>query len=613
MGHEGCRSAFVPGFGGCVLRGRASVESGRAGGWRSARAHGRRRAGAAVSMTATQEDFNRTAKLEERTYDYVIVGGGAAGCVLANRLSEDGKKSILVLEAGKPDDKLYIHIPLGFPYLCGSDVDWQYKSEPEEQLNGRRLYFPRGKVLGGSHAISVMLYHRGSAHDYELWEDGFGADGWGPKDVLPYFKRSENNEHGSSTFHGGNGPLHVSDVRYLNPMSKAFLSACQESGFKSNTDFNDWSHDQEGFGPFQVTQKDGSRETPCTSYLRAAMTRRNVTVETGVTVEKIDLSSESTESAYRAAGVTVINRRGYREKIKARQEVLLTGGAFASPQLLMLSGIGPGEHLNELGIGTHINLPGVGQNLQDHASALVSYETKDPMGDKKRSRLFYTERTGKDLRNLAQYFFSGKGPLTSNMCEAGGFFRTNPEYEDPDLQLRFVPFYSEPDPYFSMGDFASAGDYLTNKANRPAGFTVQSVTVRPKSTGTVQLASNDVRVPPSIHANWLSDERDLRTLVDGLKIIRSLVKTSAFDFYRGKEAYPGADKVSDLDLEAYVKESCHTANALVGTCRMGRLSDADAVRLCLGKGAFCSVSPRSEPTSSKKYLGAAFPLTLFVS
>jgi len=559
-------------------------------------------------MVLDTQSFQRTAKLNTREFDYVIVGAGAAGCVLANRLSEDGKKSVLLLEAGKGDDKLYIHIPLGFPYLCGSDVDWRYSSEPEDKLDGRRLYFPRGKVLGGSHAISVMLYHRGSARDYEVWEDEYGADGWGPKDVLPYFKKTEDQERGPSTFHGVGGPLRVSDLRFINPMASSFLKACKMMDLKENKDFNDWSIDQEGFGTFQVTQRNGSRETPSTSYLRAAWGRKNVTVETGVTVEKVDLEESELggDSPHVATGMTVINKNGYREQIRARHEVILAGGAFASPQLLMLSGIGPAEDLQSLGIPVKVDLDGVGQNLQDHASALISYASKDPMNDKKKNRVFYSEKTGSSFRNLAEYFVLGGGPLTSNMCEAGGFLRTDPDYESPDLQLRFVPFYSEPDPYFSMGDFASAGDYLNNKANRPAGFTVQSVTARPHSKGSVSISSTDVRQAPKINANWLSDERDLKTIVEGLKTIRKIVARPEFEDYRGDEvwpmgvvavfsifvvdepvltltladyeqAYPGGDKVSDEDLAAYVKESCHTANALIGTCRMGRTSDPEAV------------------------------------
>lgn len=508
------------------------------------------------------------ASKSSRNFDYIIVGGGAAGCVLANRLTEDHSCRVLLLESGKRDTKPYIHIPLGFPYLLGSDVDWAFTSEPEAHLNGRRLYFPRGKVLGGSHAISVMLYHRGDRADYERWQQ-LGAKEWGPADVLPYFIKSEGHTGKKLRpgVHGVEGPLSVSDLVCMNPMSKAFLNASNDQGIENNPDFNDWSRPQTGVGPFQVTQRNGQRTTPSTSYLEKAKGRKNLTVEVGASVERVQISQVDAKPT--ATGVEFVDSEGSCHTVNADKEVVLAGGVFASPQLLMLSGIGPGNHLKEMGIRVMVDNPNVGLNLQDHPAVMTSYFSRDPQGDKRKSSTYYTEQTGRNPLTLFKYFFMGRGPLTSPMCEAGGFVKTRPGLQSADLQLRFIPFFSEPDPYESLSEFSTRGDYLRNQANRPAGFTLQSVLARPKSRGSVKLQTLDVRDAMRIHGNWMAEDEDIQTLVEGIKLCRNIAKQEPFAEYRGEERYPGPDISTDKDLEQYVKDTCHTANALVGTCRMG--------------------------------------------
>lgn len=512
---------------------------------------------------ATGETFARPSE----TYDYVVVGGGAAGCVLANRLTEDRSKRVLLLEAGGEGGSFYGSVPLGFPYLLGSREDWAYVTQPEPALNGRRLYFPRGKKLGGSHAISVMLYHRGDAKDYDLhWPEG-----WKAEDVLPYFKKSEGQRAArcaDSDAHGSSGPLSVSDLATTNPMSSAFIDAAQAAGLVENDDFNDWTRPQEGVGRFQVTQRDGLRVSPSTAYLEPAKRRKNLTVRTGVTVEKIHFETTG-KAPPTAVGVSFVDSASTRRTVSVTSEVLLTAGVYASPQLLMLSGVGPAEHLRSQGIDVVTDAQQVGQNLQDHAAAMLSFESRNPLADKKRSSVYYTEQTGKTAKSFLNYLFRGKGPLTSPMCEAGGFVKTDPAYDSCDLQLRFIPFFSEPDPYLSLSDFAQGGNYVSNRSKRPAGFTLQSVVARPRSRGSVSLTSADVRDRVSIAANWMDDPQDMATLVSGLKLSRQVAAQDPFSSYRGNERYPGSEATSDADLEQYVRDSCHTANAMVGTCRMG--------------------------------------------
>jgi choline dehydrogenase-like flavoprotein len=535
-----------------------------------------------------QENGNLTSKQPE--YDFIIVGAGAAGCVLANRLStakftgeQRGSPRVLLIEGGDSlaEAPYYEHIPLGFPQLIGSRLDYGFFSrENPAHLGGRgAVYLPRGRGEGGSHAISVMLVHRGSRHDYDSWVQDYGATGWGPDDVLPYFKRLEANERSTragsagkdaKAIHGVDGPLRVSDQRSPNPMSLAFIEAALDRGLPRNTDFNDWRHGQEGVGLFQVTQRDGRRESPATAYLQPVQARRNLQIETNALAEHLVWS----EDHQRVEGIRFIDRYGCRRTAFARCEVVLAAGAIGTPQLLMLSGLGPGTHLHDLGIPVVRDLPGVGQNLQDHAAAMLSYFSPDPYGkDRDRKRTFYTERLGKDPLVLAEYFFLGRGPLTSPVCEAGAFAHTRAVIGEPacDLQLRFVPFFSDADPYKSLGEYRSGGHVLTNTNIRPAGFGLQAVAIRPKSRGYLELATIDPRARPVIRTGWLEDDRDLQTLISGLELGREILARQPMQRYRGKEAFPLG---YESDLGEYVRKTCHTANAIVGTARMGTGRDA---------------------------------------
>jgi len=430
--------------------------------------------------------------------------------------------------------------------------------------------------------MSVMLYHRGDASDYQKWSDS-GADGWGPDDVLKYFRKSAhqsrrlNDESASKKYHSKGGPLSVSDLRCVNPLSKLFLESCHELGIPANSDFNNWDRSQEGVGLFQVTQRDGMRESPNSAYLSPIRNRRNLTVFTDSLVEKVLIDEQSKC----AVGVSMLNSEQRRVVLNANREIILSAGSCATPQLLMLSGIGPRNELEKAGVKTIVDSPGVGLNLQDHPAAVLSYQTPSPYEDKKNSLLYYTERTGKSIPTLLKYLFMGNGPLTSPMCEAGGFIRSRKELESCDIQLRFVPFASEPDPYHSLGDFATGGSYIENKSNRPAGFTLQAVLARPESRGAIKLRSGDCRDRPIIEAGWLERERDVESLVYGLRMCRSIATRGPLKKHVGTELYPGLEagvepgsKQETEMLEAYVRDSCHTANALVGSCRMGADGDA---------------------------------------
>ncbi|KAK4523655.1 hypothetical protein GAYE_PCTG71G1551 [Galdieria yellowstonensis] len=520
-----------------------------------------------ITATASVDNEVQSQYVRTREFDYVIVGAGAAGCVLASRLSEDKRSTVLLLEAGKEDENFYIHVPMGFPYLVGSDLDWKYQSTSEERLLDRKIMWPRGKVLGGSHAISVMLYLRGSANDYREWER-CGALGWGPEDVLPYYLKAENNLRGVGPYHGKGGPLTVSDLPSPNEMSHAFVIAGQTLDIPYNKDFNDWSHSQEGIGLFQVTQANGKRVSPATAYLHPVRSRRNLFIETQRHVEKI-LFTKEIGSCPRAIGVSYINSNGKRERAMIRKEVVVSAGAYGSPQLLMLSGIGPSNVLDSIGIPTVMPLEGVGKNLQDHFAVMFSCKSPDPSKDRKRRNLYYTDDTGKDWKTILTWFLSGKGPLTSTMCEAGAFLKTKPTLDDPDLQLRFIPFFSEADPYFSLSDYSSKGMFLRNRSYRPSGFTIQSVAIRPKSRGKLRIQSKDPTVAPIIESGWFSSQEDLETLLRGISFSQKLSRTCPLSSYCGEQCFPSPSLSKEEDIIRYILGTCHTANAVVGTCRMG--------------------------------------------
>eukprot|EP00741_Cyanophora_paradoxa_P005819 tig00000113_g5640.t1 len=501
---------------------------------------------------------------EAPRFDYVIVGGGAAGCVMANRLSEDSSKSVLLIEAGAPKGNLYVELPIGFPLLFGGEFDWAYRCEPEPQLNGKQVYLPRGKLLGGSHAISVMLYQRGDRKDYEAWEAA-GCEGWGPEGVFPYFKRSEGNARGDSEWHSSEGPLSVVDAQ-LNVTTRAFLESCKQLGLPKNPDFNEgWN--QLGYGPFQVTQKRGRRATPATSYLEPIKdVRKNLTIITGAHVHRLVFEGR------RCVGVQYSTNNTLRT-VRSNEDVCLAAGSLATPQLLMLSGVGPAEHLREKNVPVVADLPGVGENLQDHPTVLLSWKTAAGP---------YTSKEPFNPKNWLDYLLLGQGNLRTSVCEAGGFFKSRPDLESADFQLRFVPFKSDyDDPYASFTDYArladGSGPSLRKSKNVGPGFTMQAVAVRSESRGSVRLRSNDPFDRPVVKSGYLTHEGDMAALKAGVKLIRQLAAAAPMAPFKGEELWPGPESQSEADLEAYIKRSVHTANALVGTAKMGPASDPSAV------------------------------------
>ncbi len=467
-------------------------------------------------------------------YDYIVVGAGAAGCVLAARLSEDPHTRVLLLEAGGRDTRREMRIPAAFSKLFKSECDWSYFTDPEPYLANRRLYWPRGKVLGGSTSINAMIYVRGHRWDYDRWAE-LGCRGWGYAEVLPFFKKAEDNSRGQSGYHAIGGPLAVSDLRSPNILSRAFVEAAAELGFPRNADFN--GAEQEGFGFYQVTQKRGQRCSAADAYLKPAAGRPNLTVCTGAQATRVIIEKR------RAVGVECMED-GRRRAYRAECEVVLACGAVNSPQLLLLSGIGPADQLRALGVAVVADLPGVGENLQDHLQVVIGHGCTRPL----------TLDKAETLGNLLRYLLFRTGPLTSNVAECGGFIRRDPGLPAPDLQFMFGPVF-----------------YIEHGFQRPQGhgFGATPVLLRPESRGRICLRSAHALEPPAIQANYLASPRDLAQLVEGVKVARRIFHSRPFDPYRGPEVRPGEDLQSDAAIADYIRRTAETIYHPVGTCKMG--------------------------------------------
>jgi len=468
-------------------------------------------------------------------YDYIIVGAGSAGCVLAARLSADSGVNVLLLEAGPSDDADEIHAPAAINRLFQTTYDWNYTTVPQHRAAGRSIYWPRGKVLGGSSSINAMIYIRGGRRDFQAWRDEHGCTGWGYADMMPYFRRAENNSRGASAYHGTGGPLGVTDLRYRSPACKAFIAAAQEQGATANGDFNGPS--QDGVGWYQVTQRKGRRCSAAAAYLRPVMARPNLTVLTDSLVTKIHIEGG------RATGVTYL-RQGETDTARASGEVILCGGAVNSPQLLMLSGIGPADHLIEMGIDVVADSPGVGANLSDHPVLPVVWSTPRLRG--------LWEKSGNT--GALRWKLTHRGPVTSNVAESGGFAHSEPGLPAPDLQLHVLP-----------ATFRDQG--LADPAQR--GMSVLVALVDVKSRGRIRLRSADPRHRPAIDPGYLSDAGDARALVAGLKMAREFVTARPMAEICKSELAPGAHVRSDAELLDYVRASVATLYHPVGTCAMG--------------------------------------------
>jgi len=474
------------------------------------------------------------------SYDFIIVGAGSAGCVLANRLSASGAHKVLLLEAGPEDRDPWIHIPLGYGKLFNKrSVNWMYQTEPQGELCGRRIAQPRGKVIGGSSSINGLIYIRGQHDDFEDWR-ALGNIGWGWDDVLPYFLKSERQARGASAFHGADGPLPVSDQSEPHPLCDGFIAAAAQAGHPVNEDFN--GRAQEGAGYYQTTSLAGRRVSSAVAYLRPARRRPNLRVITACHATRVLIEGGV------AVGVEWL-RGGSLHQARATGEVILAAGAINTPQLLQLSGIGPAALLGEHGIGVLADVPGVGANLQDHLQVRCVYECTRPI------------TTNDDLGSLPRmamvalrYALHRKGPLTLSAGYAGGFFRTDPALSRPDVQIHFINFSTE-----RMGD----------RLHPFSGFTVSSCQLRPASRGTVRIRSADPLTAPAIDPNYMATEEDRLANVAGVRLVRRIMSAPAMDEFVRREVEPGAEIASDDQLLAYCRQSASTLYHPTCTAMMG--------------------------------------------
>lgn len=483
---------------------------------------------------------------ETETFDYIIVGAGSAGCVLANRLTASGDYRVLLLEAGGRDRNLWIHIPLGYgKHFSNPKVNWLYNSEPNAATADRPIKQPRGKVLGGSSSINGLVYIRGQREDYDHWRQ-LGNPGWSYEDVLPYFLKSEDQQRGADAFHGTGGELAISDPPETHPIADAFIAAAEASGFPQNHDFN--GAVQEGFGYLQMTARRGRRASAATSFLRPAEKRKNLVVKTNAHAMRVLFSNN------RATGVEYL-RDGERVTVSATREVILSGGTINSPQLLQLSGVGPADLLTKLGVDVIANRPGVGTNLQEHYNGRLVYQATEP--------LTLNDVIGSPLRSVAEglrYITQRKGFLTMGSSQAAGFFRSDPALATPDMHLGISLFSAE-----------KAGDTLHSFP----GFSIIVRLLRPRSRGEIMITSKDPLTPPAIRPNYLTVAKDSDDLVAGMATARRIMQAEPMRRYVVEEYDPGPSVTSDEDMADLLKRRGGISFHPVGTCRMG--ADENAV------------------------------------
>lgn len=482
--------------------------------------------------------------------DYVIVGGGSAACVLANRLSADPTVQVVMIEAGPPDSSPFIHMPAGIIPVVRSDAyNWKFWTAPEPHMGGRPMFWPRGRTLGGSSSINAMCYIRGHAWDYDHWAE-LGCSGWAYQDVLPYFRMMENFEPAGDApdaYHGVGGPLNVANARYMNPLMDAFVAAAEQAGYGRTHDFN--GAQQEGAGYYHVMQKGGQRCSNAKAYLEPAKQRSNLTVMTDTQVARIRFAGK------RAVAVVL---RGDGAEVRARREVLLAAGAVASPQLLQVSGVGAGAHLHALGIPVVHDLPAVGENLQDHLDIAIT-----TLDISKNAISLHPSSLWRSSKNLWLYARKKQGELTSNFAQAGAFLRSSADEPIPDVQLHFVPFV-----YSNHGqDLAPVFKHY--------GYTLMACDLRPKSRGRIQAKTPNIADQPRIEANYLSHHSEWARLRRCLHLGRKILSQEAFKPFRGEEIAPGPQVQSEEQINDWIRDKAETIYHPVGSCRMG--SDSDSV------------------------------------
>lgn len=482
-------------------------------------------------------------------FDYVVVGGGSAGCVVASRLSEDPSVTVCLLEAGGEGRDVLIRAPLGFAAAMPRGINsWNYETVPQSGLGGRKGFQPRGKALGGSSVINAMIYARGHRSDFDNWAE-LGSPGWAYDDVLPFFKKSEANAiHTDSPFHGVDGPLHVSNLRSPSRLNDVFLEACKAQGIPYNPDPNGEHH--HGCYNVQVTQKDGERHSAAAAFIHPNMDRPNLRVRTGAHITSVRFEQR------RATGVAY-ERGGHDETVRVRREVIVSAGAFGTPQILMASGVGPGAHLQEMGIAPVLDVPGLGQNLQDHISALLIYRAlvpEDTLGVSARG-------VAELLKGMWDWRRHRKGLITGCAAESGVFYRTSPEVEVSDMEMELI---------------VGIGDDHGRKLHRGHGYSAHLLLARPKSMGEVRLASPDTRVDPLIDPRYFSHPYDMETLVKGTQIALDIMEDSAFDGRRG-EMLIHYDRNDPRQIEETLRSHADTEYHVCGTAKMGPASDPMAV------------------------------------